>query len=95
MNIPINIDIRQIFLYFYIKNVYIIVLGGRIVLKNRRKKLGIKQKELAKRLNVTQSYLSKIEREHFSNVNVEFIGKISEELKLDPVDVFLFFYKNL
>lgn len=95
MNIPTNIDIRQIFLYFYIKNVYIIVLGGRIVLKNRRKKLGIKQKELAKRLNVTQSYLSKIEREHFSNVNVEFIGKISEELKLDPVDVFLFFYKNL
>lgn len=65
------------------------------MLKNRRKKLGIKQKELAKRLNVTQSYLSKIEREHFSNVNVEFIGKISEELKLDPVDVFLFFYKNL
>lgn len=65
------------------------------MLKNRRKKLEIKQKELAKRLNVTQSYLSKIEREHFSNVNVEFIGKISEELKLDPVDVFLFFYKNL
>lgn len=64
------------------------------MLKNRRKNLGIKQKELAKRLNVTQSYLSKIEREHFSNVNVEFIGKISEELKLDPVEVFYYFYNS-
>lgn len=64
------------------------------MLKNRRKNLGIKQKELAKRLNVTQSYLSKIEREHFSNVNVEFIGKISEELQLDPVEVFYYFYNS-
>lgn len=61
------------------------------MLKNRRKKLGISQEDLAKRLNVTQSYLSKIERERFSNVNIEFIMKISNELNLDPNDVFNYF----
>lgn len=64
------------------------------MLKNRRKKLGISQEDLAKRLNVTQSYLSKIERERFSNVNIEFIMKISNELNLEPNDVFNYFYNS-
>lgn len=64
------------------------------MLKYRRKKLGISQSELAKRLDVNRSYISKIENCKFNNVSVEFIGKISKELKLDPIEVFLFFYKN-
>lgn len=64
------------------------------MLKYKRKKLGISQSELAKRLNVDRSYISKIENRKFSNVSVEFIGKISEELKLNPIDVFLFFYNS-
>lgn len=64
------------------------------MLKNKRKKLGISQRKLAKRLNVDRSYLSKVENCRFNNVSVKFIGKISKELKLDPVEVFLFFYKN-
>ncbi|MDB2087625.1 helix-turn-helix domain-containing protein [Clostridium paraputrificum] len=62
------------------------------MLKHRRKKLGISQLELSKKLNVDRSYLSRIENRKFSNVNMEFVRKISKELKLDPVDVFLFFY---
>lgn len=62
------------------------------MLKRRRKKLGISQSKLAKRLNVDRSYLSKIENRRFNNVSVEFIRKISKELKLNPIDVFLFFY---
>lgn len=61
------------------------------MLKRRRKKLGISQSKLAKRLNVDRSYLSKIENRRFNNVSVEFIRKISKELKLNPIDVFLFF----
>ncbi|MDU4726566.1 helix-turn-helix transcriptional regulator [Clostridium sp.] len=61
------------------------------MLKHRRKKLGISQLELSKKLNVDRSYLSRIENRKFSNVNMEFVRKISKELKLDPVDVFLFF----
>lgn len=64
------------------------------MLKYRRKKLGISQSELAKRLDVDRSYISKIENRKFNNVNVEFIGKISKELKLNPIDVFLFFYNS-
>lgn len=64
------------------------------MLKYRRKKLGISQSELAKRLDVDRSYISKIENHKFNNVSVEFIGKISKELKLNPVDVFLFFYNS-
>lgn len=64
------------------------------MLKYKRKKLGISQSELAKRLNVDRSYISKIENRKFNNVSVEFIGKISKELKLNPIDVFLFFYNS-
>jgi transcriptional regulator with XRE-family HTH domain len=62
------------------------------MLKYKRKKLGISQSELAKRLHVDRSYISKIENRKFNNVSVEFIRKISKELKLNPIDVFLFFY---
>lgn len=65
------------------------------MLKNKRKKLGISQRKLAKRLKITQTYLSKVENNKFNNVSVGFIGKISRELKLDPIDVFLFFYLKL
>jgi len=64
------------------------------MLKYRRKKLGISQSEMAKRLDVDRSYISKIENRKFNNVSVEFIGKISKELKLNPIDVFLFFYNS-
>ena len=62
------------------------------MLKYKRKKLGISQSELAKRLHVDRSYISRIENRKFNNVSVEFIRKISKELKLNPIDVFLFFY---
>ena len=65
------------------------------MLKNKRKKLGMSQRKLAKRLKITQTYLSKVENNKCNNVSVGFIGKISRELKLDPIDVFLFFYLKL
>lgn len=57
---------------------------------------GLSQKTLAERLGITQSYLSKLENKdkYAKNVSVHLIGRISEELDLDPVDVFLYFYRK-
>lgn len=62
------------------------------MLKDRRKKLGISQEYMAKRLGVTQSYYSKLENGKFSNVTIEFIFNLSKELKLDHTEVFNYFY---
>ena len=65
------------------------------MLKNRRKYLGMSQKYLSEKIGVSQGYMSKVERCVFSNVTVEFISNISNELILDPNEVFLFFYNSL
>lgn len=53
----------------------------------------ISQKELSFRLDVSQSYISRLENYKVNNVNIELIRNISKELEIDPVEVFLFFYK--
>ena len=92
MNISTQFDFGLIFQQFLCYILSIIVEWWYLMLKYRRKKLGISQLELSERLNITQSHLSKIENRKFSNVNIDLIKKISKELKLDPVDVFYFFY---
>lgn len=64
------------------------------MLKNSRKKLGLSQAELARKIGIKQSYLSKIENLKFNNVTIKLIKKISVELHLNPIDVFLFFYND-
>ena len=64
------------------------------MLKNRRKNLGIKQRDLAKKLGISQGHWSKIENNKVNNVNIEFITKLSKELHLDPVEVFYYFYNS-
>ena len=51
------------------------VLGGRNMLKNSRKKLGLSQAELARKIGIKQSYLSKIENLKFNNVTIKLIKK--------------------
>ena len=53
----------------------IMVLGGRNMLKNSRKKLGLSQAELARKIGIKQSYLSKIENLKFNNVTIKLIKK--------------------
>lgn len=64
------------------------------MLKDARKKLGISQKELADKLKVNQSYISKIENYKTIHIPAYLIVDISKELKLDPVDIFVDFLKN-
>lgn len=64
------------------------------MLKYRRKNLGISQKYLAEKIGITQGYMSKLENLKCKNINISIISTISDELILDPVDVFLFFYTS-
>lgn len=65
------------------------------MLKQRRKKLGISQKNLSVQLGISQGYLSKLENLQCKNVNLKIIRGLSNKLMLDPVEVFLFFYNSI
>lgn len=61
------------------------------MLKAARKSKNMSQKDLAKKLNLSQSYLCKLENKEYKNVTVELIKRISLELDLDLIEVFLYF----
>ncbi|WMJ81995.1 helix-turn-helix transcriptional regulator [Clostridium sp. MB40-C1] len=63
------------------------------MLKAVRKRKGIRQKDLALRLGISQSHLSKIENYAVYNikVTVDIMEKLAEELNICPIAVFLYF----
>ncbi len=60
------------------------------MIKQARFTKKISQKELAEYLNVTQSYISKIETRKTKSLTVDKILSLSLILDLDPVEVFKF-----
>lgn len=56
--------------------------GIRIML--RRKKMGLTQRDLANRVEVVQSYISRIENNEAKNVTLDLIDLIAKELKTNP-----------
>lgn len=60
------------------------------MIKNARNNKKITQLELAKKLNVSQSYMSKIENRKTKAISIDLILNISSTLELDPVQVFVF-----
>ena len=65
------------------------------MLKEKRRELKLTQSNLAKRLGISKSYLCKLEK-HPSNCNpnINFILKLSNELDLDPTEIFLYFIEK-
>lgn len=63
------------------------------MLKAIRIQKGIIQKDLANRLGISQSYLSKLENysTYKVKVNTALIEKIAVELNICPIEVFLYF----
>lgn len=60
------------------------------MIKNARNKKKITQRELAKKLKVSQSYMSKIENRKTKTISVDLILNLSSILEIDPVDLFIF-----
>lgn len=60
------------------------------MIKNARTKNKITQLELAKKLNVSQSYMSKIENRKTKTISIDLILNLSSIVEIDPVDLFIF-----
>lgn len=50
----------------------------------------LSQDQLAQRLGVSQSYISKLENRRTKAVSIEFVLKLSKNLKICPVALFIF-----
>lgn len=61
------------------------------MISERRKEKRIKQEELAEKIGKTAGYVSKLENRNFTNPTIRIILKLSRELELDKVELFLFF----
>ncbi len=60
------------------------------MIKNARNKKKITQRELAKKLKVSQSYMSKIENRKTKTISIDLILNLSSILEIDSVDLFIF-----
>lgn len=65
------------------------------MLKRKRKMIHLTELELAERIGVTEGYISKLENHpEKCNPTVNLILKLSRELNISPIKVFLFFIKD-
>jgi len=62
------------------------------MLKHKRNKKGLSQSELAKRLKIHRSYVSRLERKVKNySPSLDMIIKLSKELECCPIELFIFF----
>lgn len=66
------------------------------MLKSARITKGLSQKELSERIKISQAYLSQLEnnQKYKKIVTTDVIGRISEELDLDPIEVFVYLFNT-
>lgn len=62
------------------------------LIRHKRLKIGLSESELAKRLAINKSYLSRLERKVKGyNPSLDLIKRLSKELKCCPIELFIFF----
>jgi Predicted transcriptional regulator with C-terminal CBS domains len=65
------------------------------MLKERRSSKRLTESQLAKKIGVTEGYISKLENHpEKCNPTVNLILKLSRELNINPLKTFLFFIKD-
>lgn len=65
------------------------------MLKKKRREKHLTQSELAKKIGITESYVNKLEKHpKVCNPSVNLILKLSKELGINPIEIFLFFIKS-
>jgi transcriptional regulator with XRE-family HTH domain len=62
------------------------------MIKNKRRKKGLSQSDLARRLRISRTYVSKMERKVKGyHPSLDLIIKLSKELETCPIEIFIFF----
>lgn len=61
------------------------------MLKKKRIKKGLTQSKLAEKIGISKGYLNKLENGKYNNTTIQVILKLSKELEICPVKLFLFF----
>lgn len=61
------------------------------IIRNKRLKKRITQKQLADLIGVSQAYISKIESNEFVNVTIIEIIKLSKALSIDEIEISKYF----
>lgn len=66
------------------------------MIKKQRKNMGLTQKVLARKVGISQGYMSKLENPdlYHKNVTIDLIISLSKELKSCPIDLFVHFSKS-
>ena len=61
-----------------------------LMLRSARIRKRLSQEQLANRLSVSQSYISKLENKRTKTVSIELVLKLSKILSICPISVFVF-----
>ena len=64
------------------------------LIEEKRKKVGISQRELARRINIDNAYISKIEKGEIKKPSINILYKICTELKINFLQTLLDTYEN-
>ncbi len=64
------------------------------MIRKHRIKKNITQKEIAKKLKVSQGYVSKLENKRINNINREIILKLSYILDIDATELLIWLLGN-
>jgi transcriptional regulator with XRE-family HTH domain len=66
-------------------NEYLMQIGD--IVKNKRRDLGLTQKELENRSGVTQSMISKLEKGSAENISIDILRKLAKAMNCTVVDL--------
>lgn len=65
------------------------------MIKKKRLEKSLTQGQLAEKIGISESYMCRIEKyPHFCNPTINIILKMSEELDIDPIKIFLYFIES-
>lgn len=60
------------------------------MIREKRLEMNLTQKELARKLRVNKSYISKIENKQINNISLNLVLRLSKILELDTLELIYF-----